>query len=229
MEDLYLYKNDQFCAHCMWILEKPPNVYYIPKILNYIPIGTYNIEDKGCTIFQSTDKFRYAFNCVYGYKENIPNLNHSTSDFSTLIKCADWFIVDMHKKLGIEKFRLMVNSKTDKRYGEKEHLHTIITLDFQPDKFNTRDCKKFDKFFNTEKGFSRQSGNKKQMDRDFELYGDNIIDIDNKTCKKLIKTDDFSEFMNDKFDLDTEKDFYLSLYFSFKKNEKPKITGKLSF
>ena len=62
----------------MWILEKNPNVYYIPKILNYIPIGTYNIEDK----------FRYAFNCVYGYKENIPNLNHSTTDFSTLIKCA---------------------------------------------------------------------------------------------------------------------------------------------
>ena len=44
----------------MWILEKNPNVYYIPKILN----------------------------CVYGYKENIPNLNHSTTDFSTLIKCA---------------------------------------------------------------------------------------------------------------------------------------------
>ena len=33
-----------------------------------------------------------------------------------------WFIGNMHKKLGIEKFRLMINSKTDKRYGEKEHL-----------------------------------------------------------------------------------------------------------
>ena len=136
----------------------------------------------------------------------------------------------MNRKLGIEKFRLMLNSAFKPNLNEKEHLHAIISVNYKQNKFNTKDCKIFDYFFDTENGFSEEEIYKTQMDRDSEPYGDNIIDIDNKTCKKLIRTSNFSEFIYDTYGINSEKDFYLFLYFD-KKNDKKKgkITGKIAF
>ena len=107
----------------------------------------------------------------------------------------------MNRKLGIEKFRLMLNSAFKPNLNEKEHLHAIISVNYKQNKFNTKDCKIFDYFFDTENGFSEEEIYKTQMDRDSEPYGDN-----------------------------SEKDFYLFLYFD-KKNDKKKgkITGKIAF
>ena len=229
-KDCYVYKNGEKCAHCTWILEKIPKETYIPKLLNNIPVGTYITENKGCTIFQSTDKFKYSFNCIYGYKRENNILNHSTRDFSTLIKCATYFIEDMHKKLDIEKFCLTINSKNSKeRYGEKEHLHGIITLDDDGSIRSEPDKRKFDSFFNTKNGFSESRGDKKQMERPLKPYdGDNIIDIDGNTCKQLIRTLDLAKFLYDKFKINTKKDFYLFLYYKTTL-DKSVMTGKISF
>ena len=221
-DELYVYRNGQICAHCIWISEEKPKVNYIPKLKNYIPIGTYLIDNQGVTIFQS-DKFRYTFNCMYGYKNNQIN-NHSVSNFSTLISCSVWFIEHMHEKIGIKKFRLVLNSSFSERYGEKEHLHALVSVGHNPNDLNSSDYKKFDDFFGTKDGLQGKKG----IDVGHEPYG-YIIDMNSEDCKELIRTGDVSSFMYFKYNIDTSKNFYLFLYFSYEKNGKSKITGKLAF
>ena len=225
-DELYVYENGQICAHCTWISEKKPKVNYIPKLLNYNPTGVYLIDGRGCTIFQATDKFKYSFNCMYGYKNNNNGLisNHSFTAFSTLIKSAVWFIEDVNETIGIEKFRLVLNSSFSERYGEKEHLHALISVGHNPNS-DSSDFKKFDKFFGTKNGLSKKRG----TDVGHEPYG-YIINMDDRDCKELIRTEDISSLMYLKYNIDTSKDFYLFLYFTYEKNDlKGKMSGKIAF
>ena len=95
MSNYYVYKNGERC---------------IP-ILNEPRFETYMLyENTGCTIFRTSNRFPYTFNCIYAFKTEI------------IMECPTLFIEHLNVNLGIKNVRDVLNSRN-------VHLHISIVMD----------------------------------------------------------------------------------------------------
>lgn len=144
------YPTGNVCPHCVWVSDDQ-KIYKEQgwkniKIVHTIPAHTTESRDTFClrgklhreagsnflgmTVVDSHSKFTDTLNCVYGVKGQDSKEYHKSSHVGDILYGATMFIGYLHSEFGITRARLLINSKVDrKKYGGKEHVHALLTLE----------------------------------------------------------------------------------------------------
>lgn len=130
------YPRGRSCIHCKWIIEGS-----LRERAPYCLL--YDTETRlGGVVYQSTDKFKYAF--------HISKTIHDTSEnVMFMMQIARTFCYELCK-MGIANPRITLNSKYTDFVESKEHQHVWVVCDQ-----TLQDMRKFDELFHTDGGLDR--------------------------------------------------------------------------
>lgn len=125
-------KNIQICPHCVWLEQAWEKCDFFRGEKQYIPMMNkpekkYIFSDtSGVTIFNSTNKFINTHIIVNGLK-GVSKFTKHNQDFSNIIFGVAQWVTYLHS-LGIRNVYMMMNSHYDPVRGEKEHLHSFVSV-----------------------------------------------------------------------------------------------------
>lgn len=218
VSSIYKYKNGHNCPHCMWVQNKYIDSY-APRMSKPVWVCPPSEETEGATIFNSSAKMYYTFNCVLK--------KHSFTDLHSALVCATLFIEELHMQ-GIDDVRLLINSDYKKSRGEKEHLHALITMD------SPQAEEKFIQLGYLQKPRDEGPGGPKMLTIADEPYpDDDIFDLDEKQCHEILRVKNVIKFIGEITDreISSQDSFYLFLKYNCVDLQEGlcQMRGKISF
>lgn len=239
------YPSGKTCPHCVWVADDPrisaENKWGKIKIFHTIPAHTIGDERDtkdpnflGMTIVDGHGFFRNTLNCVYGVKGQNSEEYHKSSNVGQVLYGATLFIEYLNSEYNIKHTRLLINSNYNReKYGGKEHVHALVTIDDSPE-----ENKKF--FDAVEEKLGRPHMNKRILFVESEPYPQDTvyilsgIEAKNLIHHPLISEENIEEIFSKilKFPFDPRTDsYYIFLKYGCNNNRKPrcgKTIGKIS-
>lgn len=182
MNKIYTYENKMRCTHCMWVTGIYDNNPKIPKIGEPFFKIESGFERTGADVFLSQNKFRYSFQVVLQ--------DHLSNDLHSLLADTLLVVDKLKKDYGMKDVRILVNNPYKKKLGEREHLHSFITMDSE----ESKDI--YDHVFNTKNGVSRKTKEEILTIASQPYDTDPYYEFDNEETADLFVEDDVYRYLS---------------------------------